>query len=51
MSSVEKYPSRRSNAIDAFTRAAADPDARLFHNDGPWVAPRARARLTELGGG
>ena len=43
-------PSYRPNAIQAFQRAAADPDARLFHNDGPWVAPRAIARLTELGG-
>ena len=37
-------------AIGAFTRAAEEPDARLFHNDGPFVAPRARARLAELGG-
>jgi len=43
-------PNYRDTAIQAFRRAAADPDARLFHNDGPWVAPRATARLTELGG-
>ena len=43
-------PTYRDSAIQAFQRAAADPDARLFHNDGPWVAPRAAARLTELGG-
>lgn len=43
-------PTYRPSAIDAFRRAAADPDARLFHNDGPWVAPRAAARLADLGG-
>ena len=43
-------PSYRPSAIEAFRRAAADPDARLFHNDGPWVAPRAAARMAELGG-
>ncbi len=42
-------PTYRDNAIEAFRKAAADPEARLFHNDGPWVAPRARARLAELG--
>ena len=36
-------------AIGAFTRAAEDPGGRLFDNDGPRVAPRARARLAELG--
>lgn len=43
-------PTYRDRAIQSFQRAAADPDARLFHNDGPWVAPRAAARLAELGG-
>lgn len=42
-------PSYRDAAVQAFQRAAADPQARLFHNDGPWVAPRAAARLAELG--
>jgi hypothetical protein len=36
-------------AKDALRRAAADPAARLYHNDGPLVAPRARARLYQLG--
>jgi hypothetical protein len=36
-------------AKDALRRAAADPQARLYHNDGPLVAPRARARLYQLG--
>ena len=39
----------RSEALRAFQRAS-DPEARLFHNDGPWAAPRARARLAELAG-
>ncbi len=43
-------PGYRDSAAQAFQRAAAEPDARLFHNDGPWVAPRAVARLSELGG-
>ncbi len=37
-------------AREAFARAAAAPAARLLHNDGPLVAPRARARAAELGG-
>ena len=36
-------------ARQALTRAAADSEARLFHNDGPRLAPRARVRLAELG--
>jgi hypothetical protein len=48
---TELGPTYRDRAIQAFERAAADPEARLFHNDGPWVAPRATARLAELGGG
>ena len=36
-------------AHQALTRAAASSDARLFHNDGPRLAPRARLRLAELG--
>ncbi len=38
----------RETAIDAFERAASQPTARLLHNDGPWVAPRARARRHAL---
>ena len=34
----------------AFSRTASVPGATLFHNDGPLVAPRARARLQLLGG-
>ena len=44
-------PQFRAQAQQSFERAAGDPEARLFHNDGPWVAPRARARLAELTGG
>ncbi len=36
------------SARAAFERAANAHGARLFHNDGPWVAPRARARLRAL---
>ncbi|HEX9697882.1 MAG TPA: PDZ domain-containing protein [Acidobacteriota bacterium] len=43
-------PAYREQAAAAFRGAAADPDARLFDNDGPWVAPRAAARLAALGG-
>ena len=35
---------------DAFSRTASVPGATLLHNDGPLVAPRARARLQLLGG-
>ncbi len=44
-------PEYEDQARQALERAAADPGARLFHNDGPLVAPRARARLLGLGGG
>lgn len=37
-------------AAEALERAAGDPSARLYNNDGPWLAPRARARLRALGG-
>ena len=43
--------SYRDAAIEAFRRAAAVPGARLDHHDGPWVAPRAQARLLALGAG
>lgn len=36
-------------AREALQQAANDPDARLYHHDGPRVAPRARARLAVLG--
>jgi len=42
-------PTYHERAIEAFRDAAADPEARLFSNDGPWIAPRAMARLAELG--
>ncbi len=38
------------SARGALVRAMEVPEARLYHNDGPLVAPRARARLDELGG-
>lgn len=41
----------RDAARQAFERAARLTEARLEHNDGPWVAPRARARLHLLGVG
>jgi hypothetical protein len=44
-------PNYNDSAIQLFQRAAAAPDGRLFHNDGPFVAPRARARLEALGAG
>jgi hypothetical protein len=42
-------PAYRSAALEALQRAAGDPEARLLSDDGPWVAPRARARLAALG--
>ncbi len=42
-------PAYQDQARQALERAAASPGGRLFHNDGPLVAPRARARLLELG--
>ena len=44
-------PEYEDQARQALERAAADTGGRLFHNDGPLVAPRARARLQGLGGG
>jgi hypothetical protein len=44
-------PNYNDSAIQLFQRAAAAPGGRLFHNDGPFVAPRARARLEALGAG
>ncbi|MCB1058568.1 MAG: PDZ domain-containing protein, partial [Acidobacteria bacterium] len=38
-------PDYADQARQALERAAAQPGARLFHNDGPLVAPRARGRL------
>ena len=43
-------PEYQDQAKGALRRAASVPGARLFDNDGPLVAPRARARLLELGG-
>lgn len=40
----------RDLAIATLKRAASSAGARLGHDDGPWVAPRARARLFALGG-
>ncbi len=37
-------------ARDAFSRAAAATSERLLADDGPFIAPRARARLRALGG-
>ncbi len=42
-------PDFREGARQHFDKAAAIPGARLFHNDGAWIAPRARARLLALG--
>jgi len=42
-------PRYQDTAIAAFERAARSESARLYHRDGPWVAPRARARLVDLG--
>ncbi|MEM7586172.1 MAG: PDZ domain-containing protein [Acidobacteriota bacterium] len=40
----------REGARQHFEKAAGVAGARLFHNDGAWVAPRARARLLAIGG-
>jgi hypothetical protein len=37
-----------SQAKDFLGKAAADPEGRLYHADGPFVAPRAQARLRVL---
>ncbi len=42
-------PSFLPAARQHFEKAAGVAGARLFHNDGAWVAPRARARLKALG--
>lgn len=42
-------PDYYAEAAAAFQRAAEAPGARLYHDDGPLIAPRARARLAELG--
>lgn len=42
-------PTYRESAISAFERAASQPDGRLRDHDGPWIAPRARARLSAAG--
>ena len=42
-------PDYYDEAGAAFRRAAEAPGARLYHNEGPLIAPRARARLAELG--
>ena len=38
-------PSYEEQAAAAFQRASRQVSARLYHHDGPWVAPRARARM------
>ena len=43
-------PDFRVGARQSFEKAAQLEGARLFHNDGAFIAPRARARLTALGG-
>ncbi|MEM8994780.1 MAG: PDZ domain-containing protein, partial [Acidobacteriota bacterium] len=43
-------PDHLDEARRALERAAALPDARRHHADGAWLAPRARARLFNLGG-
>lgn len=40
----------RDRAREAYARAAQDISGRLYHSDGPSVAPRAKRRLRELGG-
>ncbi len=43
-------PEYREGARQSFQKGAQIEGARLFHNDGAWVVPRARARLKALGG-
>ncbi len=43
-------PRYLENAREALSRAAAVQNARLLHWDGPYLAPRALARLGRLGG-
>ena len=40
----------QDDARALFDRAAGSPGARQLHHDGAFLAPRARARLTALGG-
>ncbi len=47
---LQAGPRFSGQARRSFEQAAQDPAARLWHNDGPWVAPRARARLAQLDG-
>ncbi len=42
-------PDFREGARRSFDKAAQLEGSRLFHNDGAFIAPRARARLTALG--
>jgi membrane-associated protease RseP (regulator of RpoE activity) len=42
-------PQYVQHAAAAYRRAASSQLGRLSHDDGPFVAPRARARLTRLG--
>ncbi len=42
-------PEYAAQARKKLEAALAEPGARLFHHDGPLVAPRARALLAELG--
>ena len=37
-----------SAARNALNRAAGVPGGRLFHNDGPFIGPRARARIARI---
>ena len=48
---LQAGPRFSGQARRSFEQAAEDTAARLWHNDGPWVAPRARARLAQLDGG
>ncbi len=43
-------PDFREGARQSYEKAAQLDGARLFHNDGAFIAPRARARLKALGG-
>jgi hypothetical protein len=47
---TEAGPRYLETAREAFARAASAETERLFHNDGPLIAPRANARLERLGG-
>ena len=48
---LEAGPTFSEQARRAFEAAAGDPNGRLWHTDGPWVAPRARARLAQIDSG